>query len=330
VFPPSLRIAFRYHAGQFLTLEVEHEGARLRRCYSLASSPECDDEHKVTVKRVAGGRVSNWLNDRLREGDSVAVIAPEGRFVLRKSDAPLVLFAGGSGITPVISIAKTALTTTARSVRLVYANRDERSVIFAREIAELGKKHAGRLEVVHRFDDVHGFMDARGVREIVRSADVECYLCGPAPFMATVESALAEAEVRKESVHIERFISPGQGSANANGTGNERKPVAAPSGTVASDQMPEVIGVTLEGKRHLVPYEAGKSILRAALDAGLAVPFSCEEGFCGCCTARVLEGSVAMDAHDALTPEEMARGLVLTCQAKPRTPTCAVEYLEGV
>jgi 3-ketosteroid 9alpha-monooxygenase subunit B len=322
--PPALRSAFRYQAGQFLTLEVEHEGARLRRCYSLASSPECDDEHKVTVKRVAGGRVSNWLHDRLREGDSVAVIAPEGRFVLRKSDAPLVLFAGGSGITPVISIAKTALATTARSVRLVYANRDERSVIFAREIAELGKRHAGRLEVVHRFDDVHGFMDPGGVRELVRSADVECYLCGPAPFMVTVESALAEAGVRRESVHIERFVSLASGNGDAKGSADK------PSEALASDAVPDVIGVTLEGKRHLVPYQAGKSILRAALDAGLAVPFSCEEGFCGCCTARVLEGSVAMDAHDALTPEEMARGLVLTCQAKPRTPKCAVEYLEGV
>ncbi len=94
--------------------------------------------------------------------------------------------------------------------------------------------------------------------------------------------------------------------------------------------MPEVIGVTLEGKRHLVPYEAGKSILRAALDAGLAAPFSCEEGFCGCCTAKLLEGAVEMETHDALTKGEIARGLVLTCQAKPRTPTCAIEYLEGV
>jgi 3-ketosteroid 9alpha-monooxygenase subunit B len=313
--PPALRAAFRYRAGQFLTLEVEHEGAHLRRCYSLASSPERDEEHKVTVKRMAGGRVSNWLNDRLREGDTVSVLPPEGRFVLGKSEAPLLLFAGGSGITPVISILKTALATSGRRARLFYANRDEGSVIFARELDELGRRHSDRLEVTHRFDDVHGLTDARAVRDAVTDVDADCYLCGPTPFMTTVERALADIGVAPENVRVERFVSPGE-----------------PSGTVpvASDTVPEAIGVTLEGKRHLVPYEAGKTILRAALDAGLPAPYSCEEGFCGCCVARVREGAVDMAADDALSAEEKARGLILTCQARPRTRECAVEYLEGV
>jgi 3-ketosteroid 9alpha-monooxygenase subunit B len=312
--PPALRSVFAYQAGQFVTLEVEHGGAKLRRCYSLASSPASDGEHKVTVKRVMGGRVSNWLNDRLREGDVLSVLPPEGRFVLGKGADPLVLFAGGSGITPVISILKTALAVTGRPVRLLYANRDARSVIFARELDELAQRYIGRLEVVHRYDDVHGLVDPHAVRDAISIPEVDCYLCGPLPFMATVERGLGEAGVAPERIRVERFA-----------TADAARTVSSRTG-----ELPEIIGVTLEGKHHLVPYEAGKSILRAALDAGLPAPYSCEEGFCGCCVARVREGAVDMAADDALTAEEKARGLVLTCQARPRTRECAVEYLDGV
>src|SRR6185436_5241793 len=146
--PAHLRAAFEYRAGQFLTLEVPHGGVKLKRCYSLASAPETDGEHKVTVKRVTGGRVSNWLHDDVREGDVLQVLPPEGRFVLsthveRDQDA-LVLFGGGSGITPVISLLKSALTTTNRPVLLVYANRDERSIIFREELEQLGAQYGDR------------------------------------------------------------------------------------------------------------------------------------------------------------------------------------------
>ena len=318
--PRSLRPLFEYQAGQFLTLEVEYEGAKLRRCYSLASSPVCEDEHKVTVKRVEGGRISNWLNDRLREGDSVSVLPPEGRFVLGRGETPLLLFAGGSGITPVISLAKTALATTKRRVELLYANRDERSVIFASELGVLAARHPDRFAASHRFDDVHGFVDASAVHGAVTTLDADCYLCGPGPFMTTVERALGEAGVDPERVHVERFVSPADAP----------KLVAATPPVQATGDVPTEIGVTLEGKRHLVPYAPGKSILRAVLDAGLPAPYSCEEGFCGCCVAKLRAGAVDMAADDALTPEEKARGLVLTCQSTPRTAECAVEYLEGV
>ena len=319
--PPALGPLFAYQAGQFLTLEVECEGVTLRRCYSLASSPVAGDEHKVTVKRVNGGRVSNWLNDRLRAGDTLSVLPPEGRFVLGKGEAPLLLFAGGSGITPVMSILKTALATTGRRVRLLYANRDARSVIFAQEIEGLVRTYAGRLDVLHRHDGVHGFVDARAVRDALAAAglDADCYLCGPSPFMLTVEQALAEAGIAPARVHLERFVSP-----------MDAPKTAAPVSRPPLATVPTVIGVMLEGKRHLVPYEAGKTILRAALDAGLVAPYSCEEGFCGCCVAQMREGAVVMEADDALSAEEKARGLVLTCQARPRTPSCAVEYPEGV
>jgi 3-ketosteroid 9alpha-monooxygenase subunit B len=317
--PPALRGAFRYEAGQFLTLEIEHDGARVRRCYSLASSPVCDDEHKVTVKRVAGGRISNWVNDRLREGDVVSVMPPEGRFVLGTGAAPLLLFAGGSGVTPVISIVKTAMVTTQRAARLVYANRDARSVIFGRELAEFQQKHPGRIEIVHRTDDVHGFLDAASVKALVTSRDVDAYLCGPGPFMTAVERGLADAGVDGARVRVERFISPSDAP---------RVPQASPAPIAGG--APPTIGITLNKKRVDVPYAPGQSILRAALDAGLDVPFSCEEGFCGCCVAKLCEGSVVMEADDALTEDEKKRGMVLTCQARPRTSVCSVEYPEGV
>lgn len=320
--PRHLRAVFEYQSGQFLTLEVEHEGGKLRRCYSLASSPACEEEHKVTVKRVQGGRVSNWLNEHLREGDVLSVLPPEGRFVLGKGAAPLMLFAGGSGITPVISLAKTALATTGRSVRMLYANRDVSSVIFASELEALARRYPGRFEPVHRFDDVHGFVEAAVVRGVVTSLDAESYLCGPAPFMSTIERALEKLGVAPDRIHLERFVSPADAP----------RPVPSPTGErdQREGEIPKEIEVTLEGRRHLVPYEAGKSILRAVLDAGLSAPYSCEEGFCGCCVAKLREGAVEMAAEDALTPEEKARGYVLTCQAKPRTRSCAVEYLEGV
>src|SRR5258706_11574681 len=147
--PADLRDAFRFEAGQFLTLEVESAGVTVRRCYSLASSPHCEDEHKVTVKRVTGGRISNWVHDSLKVGDVVPVKPPEGRFVLTKTESPLRLFAGGSGVTPVISILKTLLATTRRSAKMLYANRDERSIIFRTELEGLLAKYPGRIEVVH-------------------------------------------------------------------------------------------------------------------------------------------------------------------------------------
>ena len=321
--PPALADAFHYRAGQFLTLEVPFQGVPLRRCYSLASSPECEAEHRVTVKRVAGGRISNWLNDNLRVGDSVSVLQPEGRFVLTNHQGPIALFGGGSGITPLIAIAKTALATTARAVTLVYANRDERSIIFRRELAELEQNYGGRLRIVHRLDAVQGFLGEADVRAGMAAglATAECYLCGPAPFMETVERGLLAAGIDGARVHIERFASLADPGAPA------KSSEPAPAATEGA-QMPDVIEVELRGEKHLVPYVAGKKILELVKEAGLDAPFSCEEGFCGCCTARLVEGQVTMDADDALTADEKKKGLILTCQSRPQTRRCSIVYVD--
>ena len=312
--PTALAGRFRYEAGQFLTLSIVVDGVRLKRCYSFSSSPARDREAKITVKRVQAGRASNWLNDHIRAGDVLDVQVPAGRFVLHPGAGPLVFFAGGSGITPVISIVKTALLTTAREVRLVYANRDEQSVIFAAELAELARTHGARLSTIHRLDSREGPIAARDVAAAV-VPDATYYLCGPGPFMELVENALAKAGVPAERVHVERFVSA------ADSPPPER--AAAPAG-----ELPTRVSIELEGAQHEVPYLPGSTLLESALAAGVDAPYSCREGFCGSCTALLVEGKVTMDAEDALTEAAKKKGLVLACQARPTTQVCSIRFVD--
>jgi 3-ketosteroid 9alpha-monooxygenase subunit B len=315
--PAELAEVFQYKPGQFLTLEVPYDGKTLKRCYSLASCPDTETEHKVTIKRVHEGRISNWVNDKLREGDSVRVLPPEGRFVMSREADEMVLFAGGSGITPIISIIKSALARTSRKIKLVYANRNAQSVIFRDELDALAAAHVGRLTVVHRYDNVDGFMRIADVGKLLSSRrDGEYFMCGPEGFMDAVERGLAAAGVPSDRVHIEKFVSP---SDEPTGTND-----SLPSDAV----VPERIQVELQGKSYDLPYVAGKTLLKTAVDAGLDAPYSCEEGFCGCCAARLIEGTVHMSEDEALTAEEKKKGYVLTCQARPTSRSCSIKFLD--
>jgi 3-ketosteroid 9alpha-monooxygenase subunit B len=305
--PPELAERFRYRAGQYLTFEVPLEGERIVRCYSLASAPERSEPHKVTVKRVAGGRGSGWFHERVAEGTRLRVLPPLGRFVLHESERPLLLFAGGSGITPVIALIKSALSTTARRIRLLYANRDAGSVIFAEEIAALARAHPERFACVHHLDDAAGFVDAAVVRRAREGFEqAEAYLCGPAPFMALVEETLRAAGVPEERIRIERFELP----AHPETAG------AAPAAATASAEAPTSLLVHLDGKAHRIPYRPGQSILDAARAAGLQPPFACEEAFCGSCAAKKLAGEVVLDRNDVFTAAEVAEGWILTCHGR--------------
>lgn len=314
--PPGLADRFVYRAGQFLSFKVPFDGKVLTRSYSLSSSPECDERLKVTVKRVDEGRVSNWINDNVKAGDTLMVVPPAGFFVLNDKRRPITFFAGGSGITPCISIAKTALTRTGRKLRLVYANRDERSIIFRAELAELAAAHPGRFEIHHSLDDRDGFLDVKRVEHFaVDSLESDFYLCGPGVFMDLVERALAALHVPSEQVHIERFVSPPDP--------DEEKPGdAAGAGEVA----PERISIVLDGAEHEVEYRAEERVLEAARRAGLAPPFSCEEGYCSCCMAKLIEGNVRMVTNDCLTPDLLEEGWVLTCQSVCVSRNVKIEY----
>jgi 3-ketosteroid 9alpha-monooxygenase subunit B len=316
--PAGLREEFRYEAGQFLSFKVPFEGRVLTRSYSLSSSPEVDAEHKVTVKRVDDGRISNWMNDRVGEGSLLQVVPPAGLFVLDPDvERDLVLWSGGSGITPCISILKTALSTTKRRVTLVYANRDERSIIFRAELDALREAHPERLRIEHSLDDTDGFVTAADVaRWMDGGLDRDCYLCGPTAFMDTVEHALHDLGVPREHIHIERFLSP-----------HDHPGEAPPPEPATPDEVaPAAITIVLDGSEHEVPYEAGERVLDAARRAGLDPPFSCEEGYCSCCMAKLAGGQVKMATNDCLTPDLLEEGWVLTCQSRCTGGKVRIEY----
>ncbi len=310
--PESLRQEFGYRAGQFLTFEVPYEGMQLRRCYSLSSAPETDAWPKVTVKRVDDGRISNWFNDQLHVGDTILVQPPEGRFVMRSNegDHGIVLFGGGSGVTPVVSILKSALRTTKRRVKLIYANRDERSIIFKDEIDLWLAEFPDRLEVVHHLDSASGFMSVSEIREQIRGwEEAEFFVCGPTGYMDSVEEAFKASNIDPGQTKFERFISP---------IDPDRKDDSAEVVPEQSDEeIPASFKMVLEGQSLEVPYEKGLTLLESAIKAGHKPPSSCEDGYCGCCMALLKSGNVKMAAHDALEPSDIERGWVLACQSRP-------------
>ncbi|MGO9873662.1 MAG: FAD-binding oxidoreductase [Acidimicrobiia bacterium] len=307
--PSALKQTFAYTAGQFCTFRATIDGETVVRCYSMSSSPDVGEPLTTTVKRVAGGCMSNWMNDHLRAGDTLDVMRPSGLFVLRETDVPVVAFAGGSGITPVISIVKSALAKTERPVVVVYANRDAGAVIFADELARMEAGSAGRLSVHHHLDTERGFLDAAACTALVGDrAHADFYVCGPGAYMDIVEEALRGFGVAEEQVFVERFVVP---------------EVAA---VVDVSSTTETLTFTLERRTQTVPYQLGDTILEGARRGGLNPPFSCEMGNCATCMAHLDEGSATMRANNALTADEVETGWVLTCQAIPTSREAVVNY----
>ena len=315
---PEHRAAqFRYRAGQFLTLRVNVDGLELRRCYSMSSAPG-EDELRITVKRDPGGLVSNWLNDSAAEGAELHAAPPDGRFVLRdrgETTEELVAFAGGSGITPIMSLVRTALTSTSRPIRLFYANRGRDSVIFADALCRLAEAHPDRLAMVYHFDDDGGVVTPAAIERFIASAgDADFYICGPAPFMDAVEAAVVTSGVPRARLHLERFQTPAAA------------PVAPAEAGDQSQAATEEVTILLDGKKTVARYRSGNTLLQTARIVGLKAPASCETGSCGTCMAKVVEGSARMLNNDALDDDEVAEGWVLTCQSLPTSRTVRVDY----
>lgn len=315
--PDDLAEVYRYLPGQFCTFRVTIGTEVHYRCYSMSSAPEVDSHLTVTVKRVPGGAVSNWFNDTVAAGDLVDTSPPSGAFCLADADRPILGLCGGSGVTPVLSLAKSALASTDRPVRLLYASREAHSVIFDRVLSDLEAGAAGRLEVRRHIDAAQGLPRAEDVVAMVGGdPDVDCYVCGPGPFMAMAEGALAGAGVAPASILVERFETP----TPPGGGGPD------PDAGVGTEVHPDTIELRLQGTRHRVAYHPGDTVLETARRAGLAAPYSCESGSCATCMALLHEGSVTMRANNALTAEEVAEGWILTCQSVPAGPTIRIEY----
>jgi 3-ketosteroid 9alpha-monooxygenase subunit B len=304
---------FSYRAGQFCTFRVTVDGEELYRSYSMSSAPEIDTELTTTVKRVIGGKVSNWLVDNVVEGDELTMTRAAGTFVLSPASAPLLAFAGGSGVTPILSLAKSALADTDRMVRILCADRDRGSAIFGAALDDLVQRYAGRLSVERHLDDEHGLLDSAGVEKFVGSdTGADCYVCGPEGFMAVVRSALPDTA----NVLVEDF--------------DAVPPVKAPAPEV-SEAAGDVdsggtVNIRLDRKKVSVPQVPGETLLESARRAGLSPPFSCEAGNCGTCMAKLIEGEATMRTNDVLEEDEIADGYILTCQAVPDTPSITVLY----
>jgi 3-ketosteroid 9alpha-monooxygenase subunit B len=303
---------FPYKAGQYCTFRVKVDGDDLYRSYSMSSAPETEAEMATTVKRVPGGKVSNWMLENLGEGDEVTITRAAGTFCLDSTPAPVLGFAGGSGVTPILSLTKSALATTDRRVRLLCADRDRGSVIFDTALSELVDRYPDRLEVVRHIDAEGGLLDPASVAEFVGvNVDADFYVCGPEGFMTVVKSALPGPG----RVFVENFDVVPQAAAPAPAKPESAAP--ASGGTVT---------IRLNRDKVSVPRVPNETLLESARRAGLTPPFSCEAGNCGTCMAKLTEGHATMRVNDALTDDEVADGYVLTCQAVPDSECISVRY----
>jgi 3-ketosteroid 9alpha-monooxygenase subunit B len=308
----------RYAPGQFLTLRVPSDRTgSVARCYSLCSSPFTDDALTVTVKRTADGYASNWLCDHAHPGLRIHVLAPSGTFVPKTLDDNFLLLAAGSGITPIMSICKSALSEGSGQVVLLYANRDERSVIFGDALRELAAKYPDRLTVVHWLESLQGLPSATALGQLAAPfTDRQAFICGPGPFMTAAREALEALNVPAQQVHIEVFRSL------------DTDPFAAVKIEDKGDEPPATAVVELDGQTHTVSWPRGAKLLDVLLDAGLDAPFSCREGHCGACATTLRSGKVNMEVNDVLEQQDLDDGLILACQSHPETDSVEVTYDE--
>ncbi|WP_197378920.1 ferredoxin--NADP reductase [Mycolicibacterium mengxianglii] len=310
----------RYAPGQFLTVRVPSDRTgSVARCYSLCSSPHTDDALTVTIKRTVGGYASNWLCEHAHPGMKLHVLAPSGTFVPKSLDGDFLLIAAGSGITPMMAICKSVLAAGSGQVTLVYANRDEKSVIFAEGLRDLTAKYPDRLSVVHWLESVQGLPTAAALARLAAAhTSRQTFICGPAPFMAAAKDALQLLQLPEEQVHIEVFRSL------------DTDPFAAVKLEEAADddQPPATAVVTLDGTTHELSWPRNAKLLDVLLDKGLDAPFSCREGHCGACAVLKRSGEVTMEINDVLEPSDLEEGLILGCQALPATDSVEVTYDE--
>jgi ring-1,2-phenylacetyl-CoA epoxidase subunit PaaE len=321
---------FRFKAGQHLTLRTELRGEEIRRNYSLCTSP-ADEDLMVTVKRIAGGVFSNWVGDQLKPGDTLDVMTPHGSFTTEfdpKAKHHFVGVAGGSGITPVISLIRTALSSEPESrFTLFYGNRNASSIIFLEELAALKDRYIGRFELYHFLSDeegdvelFNGMLDRETCDEAIEHLidepkDIDAwFICGPGPMMDAAEAALLDRNVAKERIHIERFTA-----------GRPSAALAAQMAQLQEKAAGLTLSVTLDGRTRKVEFSEA-NILDSAREAGMPAPFACKAGVCATCRAKVTKGKVEMAARYGLTDEEIAAGYVLTCQSVPVGEGVAVDY----
>jgi ring-1,2-phenylacetyl-CoA epoxidase subunit PaaE len=337
--PNTLKDQFKYNHGQYLTLKFNINDKEVRRAYSICTSP-LENKMAVTVKRVKNGLVSNHINDILRPEDEIEVMPPQGKFTFEldpDKGRNHYLFAAGSGITPIMSILKTALETEGKSnVFLLYGNRNEESVIFKDELKQLQNKYEGQFFVDYvlskpkkikdkglgglfkkaktSWEGKTGRIQTKNIEEFLEAypglkGECNYFICGPGNMIDVVESTLRNKEIDIKKIHAERFT-------NQNSVAK----------TINDSQDSSKMTVKLKGKTYDILIPGNKTILDTLIDEKHDPPYSCTSGACSTCIAKIKKGSVVMDACYALDEEEVAEGFILTCQSHPTTPEIEIDY----
>ncbi|MBL0308419.1 MAG: 2Fe-2S iron-sulfur cluster binding domain-containing protein [Bacteroidetes bacterium] len=334
--PEEIKQHYIYHPGQYTTLKLLINGEHVNRSYSFCSSPYLNEPLTIAVKRVSGGKGSNFINDNFKPGIEIEVMEPMGNFhapIEASNQKHYILFAGGSGITPIISILKSVLTKEPQSkVTLFYGNRNESSIIFKDKLEEASAQHSDRLKLVHIFDapassawPYTGYMVKDMALRLMReNTDLNFqqavfFICGPTPMMKSIEEALGTLQISKEQIHIEYFTARLDEDKKAADVG------AAVIGDVPFEGKTKV-KIIYDGKEREFEVSGKETILEAALDAGYDPPYSCMVAACCTCRAKLVSGKVEMDDRESLTDGEIAKGYVLTCQSHPKSHGIVLNY----
>jgi ring-1,2-phenylacetyl-CoA epoxidase subunit PaaE len=334
--PEALKEVFRFKPGQYTTLKLQINGEQVNRSYSFCSSPYLNELPAIAVKRVEGGKGSNFINDHFKAGAEAELMEPMGNFHsdLSASNAKhYVLFAGGSGITPIISIAKSVLLAEPGSkVTLFYGNRNTASIIFKNQLDALQQQNSGRFKLVYVLDAPEagwaghtGFIVKDKALQLLREntdlnfQQAEFFICGPTPMMKESESALQTLGIAKERIHIEYFTAKAEEDRHAASSGTVLETAGAFTGKTK-------VTIIYDGNTREFEVSEKETILEAALDAGYDPPYSCMVAACCTCRAKLISGKVEMDDRESLTDAEIAKGYVLTCQAHPKSNGIVLNY----
>lgn len=337
--PTELKSQFRYQAGQFVSFFLDIDGEKISRSYSIPCSPLVDQEFKITVKKVEGGKGSTYLCEKVKEGDTLLTTPPAGNFfkpLLDDKGVHYLLFACGSGITPVFSIMKTVLHAGPNNrATLVYGNRTESAIIYKSELEQIAQQFEGRLKVLHVLSRAEsgwtgpcGRIDDKLIRQIADESSAsgltrDVYLCGPTEFMSSAKKILLEKNLPPDRIHIEDF---GTDVHKPTATGQKVEEHWTFIGPAKVTETPEKIIAQINGETVEVAAKEGQSILDTLLEAGAQPPYSCLDGACMACMAKIQEGRVYQVDPGILTDDNVVNCEALTCQAKPLSRIVKVSY----
>lgn len=333
--PNSIASQFDYIQGQYVTLELEVAGQKHRRSYSICSSKYHQEPLTIAVKRVAGGLISNVINDVFSPGVEVNVMEPMGNFhtsLHPSNQVHYYLIAGGSGITPMMSILKSVLFVEPQSqITLVYANQSKESIIFFEDLNALQQQYNSRLKIIHVLEQADSIANYNGLlsKELAISVfnDLhidtttrsEFFICGPGPMMENAKNALIEKAIQVDRIHIEYFSAKDPSLAQSIESGTNDDQAEITSGT-------SKVIIKYDGRVCEFEMNVKNTVLEAALDAGYDPPYSCMVAACCTCRAKIIKGKVHMDDRESLTDGEIKDGYVLTCQSHPRTAIVELDF----